>query len=164
MKKFGWFSSLCCPCHFCFLLISSSANGWGTRHRKSTALSVNTWSGDACYAREAGQLTDRVKKEMVQTNPEHVHHRRDGVKAVTNLPADGDEQTLCCLQLQLRLTQQQTQHLQQLTVSRGNVHQRHPVYVACKCVQCSHGNTTVTSRLCMEGREDKKGRRERGRG
>lgn len=67
---------------------------------------------------------------------------------VTHLPADSDEQTLCRLQLQLGFAQQQTQHLQKLTVFGGNVRERHPVNVACQRVQGGHGNPTVSSGLC----------------
>ena len=71
----------------------------------------------------------------------------------SHLSADGDEQTLGCLQLQIRFAQQQTQHLQQVTVSRGDVHQRHPVYVAGECIQRSYGDSTMSSGLNVKSKE-----------
>ncbi|KPP66362.1 cystatin-M-like, partial [Scleropages formosus] len=54
-----------------------------------------------------------------------------------------DEQALCCLQLQLRLTQQQTQNLHQATLFVGDVHQRHPVDVPCQRVERCNANSGV---------------------
>lgn len=78
-----------------------------------------------------------------------VRHRYKGamVFQVTHLPADSNEQTLGRLQLELRFTQQQTQHLQNLAVFGGDVGKRHPVDVARQGVQGGHGDAAVSSGL-----------------
>lgn len=74
----------------------------------------------------------------------------------THLSAQSNKQTFWGLKLQLRLAQQQTQCLQQMTVSTGDVGQRNPVDVACECVQRSHGNSTVSSDLSLWRKKNRK--------